>query len=60
MYVGDSPSDAQASNKAGLRFVASLESGIRQRQDFDDYRVDAFINRFPDVVGAMLQIEHAQ
>lgn len=53
VYVGDSPSDAQASNQAGLHFVASLESGIRQRQDFEAYAVDAFINRFPEVVGAV-------
>jgi len=57
VYVGDSPSDAQASNKAGLHFVASLESGIRQRQDFNNYDVSAFITRFPDVVGAVVQLE---
>lgn len=57
VYVGDSPSDAQASNEAGLNFIASLESGIRQRQDFDNYNVDAFIARFPDVVGAVTQLE---
>jgi phosphoglycolate phosphatase len=53
VYVGDSPSDAQASNMAGLHFIASLESGIRQRQDFEGYTVDAFINRFPEIVGAV-------
>lgn len=57
VYVGDSPSDAQASNEAGLYFVASLESGIRQRQDFGSYRVDAFIDKFSDVVNAVAQIE---
>lgn len=56
IYVGDSPSDAQASNEAGLHFIASLESGIRQRQDFDGFRVDGFINRFPEVVNAVAQI----
>jgi len=56
-YVGDSPSDAQASNEAGLYFVASLESGIRQRQDFANYKVNAYIQRFPDIVGAIAEIE---
>jgi HAD superfamily hydrolase (TIGR01509 family) len=35
IYVGDSTSDAQAAKAAGLHFVASLESGLRQREDFD-------------------------
>ncbi len=51
-YVGDSVGDGIASNQAGLYFIASLESGLRQREDFDaaDVKVDAYINRFPEVV----------
>ncbi len=59
IYVGDSPTDAQASNGAGLYFVANLESGIRQEQDFADYSVDAYIQRFSDIVGAVAQIDRA-
>jgi phosphoglycolate phosphatase len=58
VYVGDSPSDAAASNEAGLNFIASLESGIRQRQDFDGYRVAAFVNRFPDIVDAVIALDN--
>lgn len=60
VYVGDSPSDAVASNDAGLGFIASLESGIRQRDDFTDYRVAAFIDRFPDIVNAIANLDAAQ
>ncbi|HJQ08639.1 MAG TPA: HAD-IA family hydrolase [Candidatus Saccharimonadales bacterium] len=59
VYIGDSPSDAQAANGAGLRFIASLESGIREPEDFKDLRVDAFINRFSDIVEAIGTIEQA-
>lgn len=59
VYVGDSPSDAVAANGAGLYFVASLESGIRQRQDFKDLHVDAFIDRFSEVTAAVKAIEYA-
>ena len=57
MYIGDSPGDAAASNQAGLSFIASLESGIRQREDFAGYNVAAFIYRFPDVVDAVLSLD---
>lgn len=59
VYVGDSPSDAQAANGAGLRFIASLESGIRQRQDFEGLHVDAFVNHFPDIVKAIASFDEA-
>lgn len=53
VYVGDSVSDAQASLTAGLHFIASLESGLRRKQDFKGYNVSAFIRRFPEVVAAV-------
>lgn len=34
VYVGDSTSDAEAAKGAGLHFVASLESGLRTKDDF--------------------------
>jgi phosphoglycolate phosphatase len=57
VYMGDSPSDAQAANGAGLHFIASLESGIRQQQDFEDSHVDAFIAQFPNILKAIANIE---
>jgi phosphoglycolate phosphatase len=57
VYVGDSPSDAQAANGAGVRFIASLESGIRQRRDFEGLHVDVFMNRFPDIVSAVTSLD---
>lgn len=56
VYVGDSIGDATAAKQAGLLFIASLESGLRQRDDFNDYQVDAFISRFPEVVDAVLDL----
>lgn len=59
VYVGDSVSDAAAAKQAGLFFVASMESGLRQRSDFDPGQVDAFIDAFPDVVGAVERLDTA-
>lgn len=57
LYVGDSVSDALAAKQRGLHFVASLESGLRKRQDFDGLLVDAFINKFPEIVDTVLVLE---
>jgi phosphoglycolate phosphatase-like HAD superfamily hydrolase len=57
VYIGDSVSDAVASKEAGLKFIASLESGLRQKSDFKPSQVDAFIYRFPDVVAAIAGLE---
>lgn len=59
VYVGDSISDAVASKEAGLKFIASLESGLRQKSDFHPEQVDAFIYKFPDVVQAVAGLEAA-
>ena len=50
VYVGDSPGDAAASIGAGMRFIACLQSAVRTRDDFAPYRVDAFVDTFPDIV----------
>lgn len=57
VYVGDSVTDAEASTKAGIHFIASLESGLRKRDDFDGYNVDMFIDNFPDIVEAIQQLD---
>ncbi|HSH55890.1 MAG TPA: HAD family hydrolase [Candidatus Limnocylindrales bacterium] len=59
VYVGDSIGDAVAARQAGLGFIASLESGLRQRSDFDSKHVDVFITRFPDIVNAVEELDGA-
>jgi len=59
VYVGDSISDAVASKEAGLKFIASLESGLRQKSDFKPEQVDKFIYKFPDIVDAIAELEAA-
>lgn len=49
VYIGDSPSDAIAAKGAGMYFIASLESGIRKREDFKESKVDAFVNKFVEI-----------
>lgn len=56
-YIGDSPSDAVAAKGAGLYFIASLESGLRRKQDFDPALVDSYVTRFPDVVDAVIELD---
>jgi phosphoglycolate phosphatase len=53
VYVGDSPGDAAAATGAGLRFIASLQSGIRTRSDFASYPVDAFVDHFFELIEAI-------
>jgi phosphoglycolate phosphatase len=57
VYIGDSISDAQTCQAAGLHFIASLESGLRNKQDFSDYNVDAFITSFPEVASAVKELK---
>ena len=59
IYVGDSPSDAQAAKQAGLHFVACLESGLRTEGDFAGLNADLFIQRFADLPGAVTFIEQS-
>lgn len=53
VYVGDSPSDAMAAKQAGLHFIASLESGVRTKEDFATLPVDAFVNSFSNIPAAI-------
>ncbi len=49
LYVGDSVSDAQACEQAGIVFVATLESGLRNKEDFENFPVRAFISDFSEL-----------
>lgn len=53
VYVGDSIGDAEASTGAGMHFIASLESGLRSKEDFAKYPQTVFINNFTEVVQAV-------
>jgi phosphoglycolate phosphatase len=57
VYVGDSLGDAAAAKGANLHFIACLESGVRKREDFKEYTVDAFIATFAEIVGAVQKLE---
>lgn len=57
VYIGDSPSDAAAAKQARLHFIASLESGIRQKEDFDAFGADGFVDAFSEIVEAINALE---
>jgi phosphoglycolate phosphatase len=60
VYVGDSLGDAKSAKGAGIHFIASLESGLRSKQDFirqQDAPVDLYIHTFPEVVEAVQQLD---
>ena len=56
VYVGDQPTDAIAANGAGLYFIANLEEGLRSKEDFADYRVNAYIDKFTDLPAVLKDI----
>ena len=55
VYVGDSLGDANAAKKAGMHFIAVLESGIRTKNDFKQFPVDFFANKFTDILKYILK-----
>jgi len=40
-----------------MKFIATLESGLRRKSDFDDYDVDIFVDIFPEIVAAINGID---
>lgn len=50
VYIGDTLNDALCAKKAGLHFIAVLESGLKKREDFAHLPVDFFADAFPDVL----------
>jgi len=53
VYVGDSLNDAKAALGAKMNFIATLESGLRKKEDFTKLGVDYFIYKFPDLLKAI-------
>jgi isopentenyl-diphosphate Delta-isomerase len=56
VYVGDSVSDSLCANFAGIHNIISMESGVRQKSDFDKVFVDCFIDQFTGLDVAVDQI----
>jgi HAD superfamily hydrolase (TIGR01549 family) len=54
VYIGDALGDAMCAKGAGVNFVAVLESGIRNKNDFKDFQVDYFATTFIEAVNAIL------
>lgn len=50
VYIGDNLIDGLAAMDAGIHFVASLESGLRTKEDFRGVPVRHFIRKFSDIV----------
>lgn len=49
VYIGDTVSDASCALGAGLFFIATLESGLRSKNDFNEVPVDLFIHSFDEL-----------
>ncbi len=50
LYIGDSLGDAACAKGAGLSFIATLESGLKNPTDFECYQVDAYIHQFSELL----------
>lgn len=55
VYVGDAASDAVAAKRAGMHFIAVLESGLRTKSDFAYNKVDLFVNKFTEILSYIIQ-----
>lgn len=53
LFIGDSLIDAQAACGAGLKFIATLESGLKKPDDFKAYPVTGFINKLSELAGIL-------
>lgn len=50
IYLGDTIGDGVSAKGAGLHFIAVLESGIRNRDDFKSVPVDFFATTLPEAL----------
>lgn len=57
-YVGDSVGDGLAAKGAGMHFIASLESGLRQESDFAEVDADGYIRAFPEIVETISMMDN--
>jgi len=49
VYVGDAFMDVQWCKAAGVHFIATLESGLRTKEDFEKIGAKWFINKFTEL-----------
>lgn len=49
VYVGDAPTDGLCANGAGVKFIATLEGGVRKKKDFAKIKVDKFVYSFTQI-----------
>ncbi|MFZ2025047.1 MAG: HAD family hydrolase [Microgenomates group bacterium] len=49
VYVGDAFTDVQWCKAAGIHFIASLESGLRTKEDFEKLGATMFIHKFAEL-----------
>lgn len=57
MLVGDSPSDGECANGAGVPFILTFESGLRSPADFSHIAIATTIHRFDQLPNAIAQLE---
>lgn len=50
VYLGDTLGDAVSATKAGLHFIAVLESGLKTRDDFQSVNVNFFATTLPEAL----------
>lgn len=58
VYVGDHPVDAEAAERAGIRFVALL-TGPSTREEFAGYRVERFLESLRQLPSALASLSPA-
>ena len=49
VYIGEALLDVEWCKAAGIHFIASLESGLRTKEDFEKLGATMFINRFTEL-----------
>jgi len=59
VYVGDAFTDVQWCRAAGIHFIASIESGLRTREDFEKLGAKWFINRFSELPSRIEELNNS-
>jgi len=58
VYVGDAFTDVQWCKAAGVHFIASIESGLRTKEDFEKLGAKWFIKRFSELPDRIEELNH--
>lgn len=54
IFIGDSITDAETAENAGIRFIATL-TGTTTRKDFERHRVEKYIQEIKELSGYLIQ-----